>query len=164
MRDHFAARLAEVQVPLRDEALEHSFRSSPAILGLVDHVFGDDAGLGGPVRHLAFFDAMPGRVDLWPVVPKADDPEDGDWFDPVDVLPEHHGTILARRIADQVRAMLEAGTQVPTPGGPKRMTAGDVLILVQRRSALFHQIIAALKARACRLRAPTGCGWAANWR
>jgi ATP-dependent helicase/nuclease subunit A len=147
MRDHFAARLAEVQVPLRDEALEYSFRSSPAILGLVDHVFDDHAGLGGPVRHLAFFDAMPGRVDLWPVVPKADDPEDGDWSDPVDVLPsEHHGTILARRIADQLRALLDAGTQVPTPNGPKRMTAGDVLILVQRRSALFHQIIAALKA------------------
>ncbi len=146
MRDHFAARLAEVQVPLRDEALEYSFRSSPAILGLVDHALGDDAGLGGPVRHLAFFDDMPGRVDVWPVVPRADDPEDRDWFDPVDILPaEHHGTLLARRIAEQVRDMLDVGTQVPTRDGPKRMTAGDVLILVQRRSALFHQIIAALK-------------------
>ncbi len=146
MRDHFAARLAEVQVPLRDESLEHSFRSSPAVLRLVDEVFADAEDLGGPVRHLAFRDTMPGRVDMWPVVPRADEPEDGDWFEPVDRLPaEHHGTILARRIAQQVRTMLDAGTRVPTRDGPKRMTAGDVLILVQRRSPLFHQIIAALK-------------------
>ncbi len=68
MRGHFRERLQAVQVQLTDLTLDHSFRSSPAILRLVDLTFDErrGAGLGGEVKHLAFRDTMPGRVDLWP--------------------------------------------------------------------------------------------------
>ncbi|MFC7702599.1 double-strand break repair helicase AddA [Plastorhodobacter daqingensis] len=149
MRDHFSERLRAVDVPLANLTLEYSFRSSQAVLRLVDLTLGirAEGGLGGEVRHLAFKADMPGRVDLWPVVARADKPEDRDWFDPVDILPaEHHSARLARQIARELRQMIDSGTQIPTDTGPRPVTEGDVLILVQRRSDLFHEIIRACKA------------------
>jgi ATP-dependent helicase/nuclease subunit A len=149
MRDHFSTRLSESGMALVPMELEHSFRSSRAILRLVDLTFDADSGrdLGGRVHHLAFRQDLPGRVDLWPVIAKSDGPEPGDWFDPVDMLPEeHHDVRLARTIAAQIKANIQAGTQIPTADGPRPMRAGDVLILVQRRSVLFSEIIRACKA------------------
>ncbi len=149
MRAHFAGRLGAMGVPLAELVLEHSFRSSNAILRLVDEAFDDarGAGLGGAVSHIAFHGAMPGRVDLWPAIPKAEAQEPRNWFDPVDIVTdEHHDARLARRIATEIARMLAEGTAIPANGGARRMRAGDVLILVQRRSGLFYHIIRACKA------------------
>ena len=129
--------------------LRHSFRSSEAILRVVDLTMNDrvNHGLGGATSHLAFHDDRPGRVDLWPVVPKAEKPEPGDWFDPIDLIGDQHHTVrLARQIASELRRMIDAGTQIHTREGLRRMHEGDVLILVQRRSDLFAEIIRACKA------------------
>ncbi|TMV38240.1 double-strand break repair helicase AddA, partial [Thioclava sp. BHET1] len=116
MRSHFRARLAEVQVPLADLTLEYSFRSSQAVLRLVDTTFEAraGAGLGGEVKHLAFKEDMPGRVDIWPVVEPVTAPDPDDWFDPVDRISDrHHTAQLAGRIATAIREMIETGTQSP---------------------------------------------------
>ena len=65
-----------VQRPLVSAELQHSFRSSVAVLRLVDLAFagGGAVGLGGRPEHMAFFDALPGRVDLWPPVLPAEAP------------------------------------------------------------------------------------------
>lgn len=149
MERDFAERLEAANKGLNRLNLDYSFRSSPAVLAAVDAVFDDDRdrGIGGEVRHLAFFSEMPGRVDLWPPVPKSDGAEQREWFDPVDIVTDaHHDIRLAEMIAQRLREMIEAGTQIPTRKGPRRMTAGDVLILVRRRSALFHALIRACKA------------------
>jgi ATP-dependent helicase/nuclease subunit A len=149
MRAHFSARLGDMGVPLVDSRLEHSFRSSAAILRLVDETF-DEArghGLGGAVNHIAFKGAMPGRVDLWPPIERAEKPAERDWFDPVDIVTdEHHDARLARRIATEIARMLAEGTAIPVADGARRVRAGDFLILVQRRSALFYHLIRACKA------------------
>ncbi|MBI1217081.1 MAG: double-strand break repair helicase AddA [Rhodobacteraceae bacterium] len=151
MQADFAARLQTSPLPLAQLTLEHSFRSSHAILRLVDLTFDDRAGwgLGGAVKHLAFMPAMPGRVDLWPIVPKVEEPEPENWYDPVDLRSdEHHVAILARRVAAEIRRMIDAGIRIPLPkGGDKRLAEGDVLILVQRRGDLFHEIIRACKVQ-----------------
>ena len=150
MQAEFRTRLAQVGLHLNEAALEHSFRSSAAVLRAVDQSFtGDSAtGLGGPPHHLAFFDAMPGRVDLWPVIDPAPKAPDGDWFDPVDKLSdEHHTRQLARHIAEELRRLIDAGTPIPHRNGARAMTEGDVLILVRQRGTLFHEIIAACKAQ-----------------
>ena len=151
MQADFAARLETSPLPLAQLTLEHSFRSSQAILRLVDLTFDERAGrgLGGEVKHLAFRPDMPGRVDLWPIVPKAEEREPENWYDPVDLRSdEHHVAILARRVAGEIRRLIDAGTRIPLPkGGDKRLTEGDVLILVQRRGDLFHEIIRACKAQ-----------------
>ena len=149
MKALFRTRLREVRTHLADLTLEYSFRSSPAILALVDLTFDAASGhdLGGDVRHVAFKGDMPGRVDLWPAIAATENPEPGEWFDPVDLLSdEHHFAQLARRIAGQIAQMIRDGVCIPTDQGARPMTAGDVLILVQRRSSLFSEIIRACKA------------------
>lgn len=154
MQVEFANRLSESGSSLQNAALEFSFRSSAAILKLVDLVFQDQprAGFHSEALHRAFKSDLPGRVDLWPVVEKSDDEDDSDWTDPVDRPGKrHHTVILAERIARQIKEMIDSGVTIPEDG-PKRGTfqrrpvhAGDFLILVQRRSELFSEIIRACK-------------------
>ncbi len=134
-------------------ALEYSFRSSPAILRLVDETFGSrfPEALGDTVLHHAFKDQMPGRVDLWPLIEPSKTDTDENWEDPVDLIAEtHHSARLAEQIAREIKAMIEAGVQIPVDrneasSGCRPIHAGDFLILVQRRSALFSEIIRACK-------------------
>ncbi|SMP06349.1 double-strand break repair helicase AddA [Shimia sagamensis] len=154
MRDEFAARLMPTERQLQDLSLEYSFRSSPAVLDLVDTCFENHSDAGFPTgnRHIAFNDDMPGRVDLWPVVEPVAKAEKDEWFDPVDRLGDTHQTvILADRIAAQIARMIKQDT-IADKRGPdgayrqRKIEPGDFLILVQRRSDLFHEII-----RACKL-------------
>ncbi len=149
MRGHFAARL-EGGPGLASSALEHSFRSSPAILKVVDRTFTEDQqqALGGGSHHLAFNDRLAGRVDVWPVIEKEDKAEPGPWFEPIDTPhPEDPSVVLARDIAEWIKARVDGGEQIPTTKGPRPIHFGDFLILVQRRSDLFHEIIRACKSR-----------------
>ncbi|WP_136636078.1 double-strand break repair helicase AddA [Pseudooceanicola onchidii] len=150
MRDDFDERLTALGTPLQRMALAHSFRSSPAILSLVDQVFEgrEKAGFSPEERHIAFHEALPGRVDLWPHIDKVDNSEDGDWDDPVDLPAEtDHDVVLARRVARDIRRMIDAKTPLPLGGGRAReISEGDILILVRRRARLFHEIIRACKA------------------
>ncbi|WP_273522006.1 double-strand break repair helicase AddA [Rhodosalinus sediminis] len=155
MQADFDTRLAESERPLQSLALQYSFRSSQAVLRLVDATFDGRAGSGmtPEERHIAFKGDMPGRVDLWPLVPKTPAEEPAPWYAPVDRPSERSPDIrLARRIAAWLKAQIDAGTPIPkdkgdgTPWPMRPMRAGDVLILVQRRSALFAEIIRACKA------------------
>ncbi len=148
MKRHFAAKYDAVKAAFQPLELEHSFRSSDAILRVVDLTFDErvQRGVGGMMRHIAFRNDLPGRVDLWPLVPKTSTPEQEHWFDPKDLPSEdHHIVLLARRIASEIRRMIEEGTQIIAKEGARPVDEGDFLILVQRRSEMFHQIIRACK-------------------
>lgn len=151
MREKFGAALSGIDRLLNHMELKHSFRSSDAILRLVDQCFALSAGangLGGAVEHLAFHEQMSGRVDLWPMVPPAGKPEDGEWDEPLDRPSEqNHEIALAQTIADEIRAMIDRGEQIEGEGGARRVHEGDFLILVRRRKLLFNEIIRACKAR-----------------
>jgi ATP-dependent helicase/nuclease subunit A len=155
MQAEFGDRLAAAGSGLDSLSLDYSFRSSTAILHLVDLVFRDAAAAGfrAEGHHIAFKSDLPGRVDLWPVVEKASDVDDRVWTDPIDRRgARHHDVILAERIANTVKAMIDNGETIPEDGpGPgqfrrRPLRPGDVLILVQRRSDLFAEIIRACKA------------------
>lgn len=154
MRAHFDEGLKQVGGQLHGQALEHSFRSSQAILRVVDSAFVRErtAGLEPHVQHAAFKMNMPGRVDLWPVVEKSEAAPETDWTDPVDAIsPDHHMVRMADRIADEIKRILREET-LPVEDGRtdtynhRPVTEGDILILVQRRSDLFSEIIRACKA------------------
>ncbi|WP_341212689.1 double-strand break repair helicase AddA [uncultured Limimaricola sp.] len=156
MQEHFRARLEAAGQGLNRLDLEHSFRSSEAILRAVDATFVGPhrEGLGGEVPHRAFKAQMPGRVDLWPPVEKPEaEAEEDDWTNPVDRPGETDpAVVLARRIADEI-ARMKAEETIPVECGHsgiydrRPVSEGDVLILVQRRSALFSEIIRACKAK-----------------
>ncbi|GGH29264.1 DNA helicase/exodeoxyribonuclease V, subunit A [Cribrihabitans marinus] len=153
MQREFGRRLSDSGSDLQDLTLEYSFRSSEAILRLVDLVFAgqDGAGFHKEAQHRAFKSDMPGRVDLWPVVEKVAEDEDGDWTDPVDRPgARHHTVILAETVARSIKEMIARGDTVPVdgPDGSARrpVRPGDIMILVQRRSDLFAEIIRACKS------------------
>ncbi|WP_108483773.1 double-strand break repair helicase AddA [Oceaniglobus ichthyenteri] len=147
---HFAEKLAGA-APLQRLELEYSFRSSAAILNAVDAVFGSGADdpLSLDARHKAFHETLPGRVDLWPVIEKQPDPEDGPWYDPVDRVSASAADVqLAHHIAAEIKRMIDEKETIPAEKGTRRpVRPGDFLILVQRRKRLFSEIIRACKAQ-----------------
>ncbi|EPX84418.1 DNA helicase/exodeoxyribonuclease V, subunit A [Rubellimicrobium thermophilum DSM 16684] len=153
MAREFGTRMAQAGRRLMLQDLEYSFRSSPVVLRAVDACFAaDHGGLGNrPPCHRAFRAQMPGRVDLWAPIPPAESAgDDRPWTDPVDARsPRDPDRVLAARIAQTVRAMLDSGhVPVERDGRWYRrpVTPGDIMILVQRRNVLFHAIIRELKA------------------
>ncbi len=78
--------------------------------------------------------------------PEASD--DPPWHMPVDVRAESDpDVLLAGQIADAIARMIANEQPIPEKDGMRSVCAGDFLILVQRRAALFHEIIRACKAR-----------------
>lgn len=146
----FAARFTAAQQKFQTLPLEYSFRSSPAILTLVDAALGGRApeALGDTVSHRACFPDLPGRVDLWPLIEAEEDKEDISFEDPVDLIRASHPVAqLADRISAEIETLLTSGAQITTRQGPRPVQAGDFLILVQTRGTLFAEIIRACKAR-----------------
>jgi len=137
--------------------LVESWRSAPEILTFVDTVFAQSEALAGlrpgaaqdgpnPLAHKA---RRPpgGCVDLWPIETAGQSVEADVWA-PVDSEPEESANRrLARRIARAIVAMVAAqdGVLDRDSGRMRPCGYGDMLILVRRRSALFHEIIRALK-------------------
>jgi ATP-dependent helicase/nuclease subunit A len=150
MQGHFANKLSGVGAQLFQRELAHSFRSSPAILKLVDQTFDErtESGLGGASRHIPFKSDMPGIVELWPPVLPDAAKQDAEWFDPVDLITnQHHAAKLATQIAEKIDRMIRSGTVIPTRAGFRPVHAGDFLILVRRRSDIFQEVIRACKER-----------------
>src|SRR6185437_10834523 len=132
-----------------------SWRSAPEVLSFVDAVFDAPAAAAGlkpagsaafPLQHLATR-GPGGSVELWPLE-ETDEVEETDPWAPVDAEPkESANKKLARRIAGALKQMVARGETVMDKAKrtPRPMGYGDVLILVRRRGALFHEIIRALK-------------------
>ncbi|MFM7379466.1 MAG: double-strand break repair helicase AddA [Erythrobacter sp.] len=139
----------------RDLDLGTSYRTAQVVLGFVNQVIGllgfEAFGLDkAPAEHEGA--ERPGLVTLWPpVVPDKAEPEDEedeaseeggqDW------LPRHD-TLLAERIAEQVRRWVSREEPFVLAKGTRRYaTAGDVMVLVRQRKELAAQIVAKLHAR-----------------
>ena len=131
------------------EELLYSFRSAEPILRLVDTIFDGPAseGLQSRIKHRPFDLEKPGRIDLWPFIEKSEAPDDVPWYAPVDTIPSGNPhRVLARQLATYLSEVLGNGVQLPGPDGNRVITAGDILILVQKRSAVFHALIKELKS------------------
>ena len=154
MRQHFATGLQQAGQGLQSRELLHSFRSSAAILRAVDRTFADGIDMGTPdtPTHIAFKEDMPGRVDLWPLIPKSEAEDDRIWYAPIDQpSAQDEIVVLAHQIAAQIKHMIAHET-LPVEIGRsgtynhRKITAGDFLILVRGRvSGLFAEIISACK-------------------
>ncbi len=141
--------------------LVESWRSTEEILGFVDKVFEDPEAWPGllpgtdglPLRHKATR-GPGGGVDLWPLE-SGETGEEVDVWAPVDAPAEDNpNRRLADRIAADIIERARTGERVGAKknGEPRPCGYGDMLILVRRRNALFHEILRALK----RAGAPVG--------
>lgn len=125
-----------------DLSLDRSFRSTPAVLEVVDRTIATlDAGrfgLSGSSVHHVSANRFPGEVLLWKptAAGSAEDAEgEEDWA-------ADQERLLARNIAAQIREWIDNGLMLESRGRPIR--AGDIMILVRRRSELARLIVARL--------------------
>lgn len=152
----FGKRLEGANLHLQKLHLEYSFRSAPVILQLVDAVFEGqgEAGFSPREHHRAFKEALPGRVDLWPLAPRATEAAQPTWSDAKEYThPRPPAKVLAEQVATFIHGLTHRGETIPITTGDgtiqrRTIRPEDVLILVQRRSELFTEIIAACKAKA----------------
>jgi ATP-dependent helicase/nuclease subunit A len=131
----------------------YSFRSGPAILQSVDHVFREEViyrsihsvDIGYPIHH-ALSDAGPSLIELWDLA-EHDEREDIEgWRAPFDGVSVTSPEVkLARRIQGEIRRLIERGTMTGHAGDRRRLRYGDVLVLVRRRGNIFDAVIQALK-------------------
>ncbi|MES2156727.1 MAG: double-strand break repair helicase AddA [Pseudomonadota bacterium] len=123
-------------------SLDRSFRSTPAVLDVVDRTIAtlqaERLGLEpGDVHHLSA-NRHPGEVLLWkPVVAGLSEDAEGeeDWA-------ADQERVLASKIARQIKEWIDSGLMLESRGRPVR--AGDIMILVRRRSELARLIVARL--------------------
>lgn len=157
-RDHFARQLdrsmdrSDTRTPFENVDLNVSFRSSPAVLSLVDQVFQGPARQGvvammtDQIEHLAARSGAAGLVEAWPLSVPLLAPLPLPWAPPaIDTAPTDPITRLAERIAARIAEMIGEGEILPSRGRPVR--AGDFLVLVRSRNAFVPALVKALKLR-----------------
>ena len=123
------------------------------MLRAVDEVFKSQPLARDPqgadeIVHLAAREHEPGLVEVWPVTPRPIPNAAEPWDAPMDSETGATAPILlAREIAKQARGWIDAKeavwdkeTRILRP-----MHAGDIVVLVRKRGALFHETIKALK-------------------
>ncbi len=150
--DELARRVRTAGQTFRDVGLDVSFRSTTAVLGLVDAVFADPLARPGVIgaaetlMHYADRAGHAGLVELWPLAPKPDPAPHRPW-----TVPEHNRSqtsarqLLADTLAGWIRQQTDGSVLLESKARP--LTAGDVLILVRRRDAFARALVRALKAR-----------------
>lgn len=156
----FDLRRRELKKKFEDAGLKfdpvsftYSFRSGPAILKSVDHVFREQeifksihsVETGHPV-HNWLTDAGPGLIDLWELA-EADKREDIEgWRAPFDGVALTSPEVkLAKRIQAEIKSLVASGTMTGSTGARRRLRYGDMLVLVRRRGNAFDAVIQALK-------------------
>ncbi len=130
--------------------LDVSFRSTAAVLDVVNTVFSDDGVKSGVVlpdqdiTHIPFRMGDAGRVELWPVV----EPQEGENPDvyrpPVErIVAESTSSRLAKEIARRIKKMVEGREMLVSQNRPLRYR--DFMILVQRRNSFVEELVRACK-------------------
>ncbi|MBA2400069.1 MAG: double-strand break repair helicase AddA [Bradyrhizobium sp.] len=134
-------------------SFNYSFRSGPAILHSVDHVFREQdiyrsihaVDNGYPI-HYALEDAGPSLIDLWELAVADDRPDLEGWRAPFDGVSVTSPEVkLARRIQGEIKSLVESGTMTGSSGSRRPLRYGDMLVLVRRRGNAFDAVIQALK-------------------
>ncbi|RAK57103.1 double-strand break repair helicase AddA [Phenylobacterium deserti] len=133
-----------------------SWRSTPQVLSFVDAVFAP-VQLAAAIQprieaekvvHEAQRKDHAGCVDVWPLTFEEKGPERLAWDAPLDAESEQSANRrLARNIACEIKTLIARGDRVFDKDLRewRPAHAGDVLILVRRRKALFEEILRALK-------------------
>ncbi len=126
-------------------SLDRSFRSTPPVLAVVDrliaHLGAGALGLMDDVPPHQAAKKGPGRVMLWPPVSaeQAEEVATGEegWLDDAT-------RVFADKLAQQVKAWIDAAPWIATRGRPLRPE--DVMILVRKRGDLASLLVARLHA------------------
>lgn len=130
--------------------LEHSFRSTAAVLHVVDAVFSDAqlrssvSSSGAPVVHSVYREGQAGVVELWPLTVAESYQDRGIWDMPVVQRKLSHAkSLLAERIARTISEWLSSERMLDAKGRP--VQPRDIMILVRSRSDFMELLVQAMK-------------------
>ncbi|MBF0863594.1 MAG: double-strand break repair helicase AddA [Gluconobacter potus] len=155
-RHEFASRVRNAGLLWRDPELNVSFRSVPPVLSFVDAVFSQPLAAHGLLQddektlrpHVSARPGQGGRVELWPLVPVVQGEDDDEGLTPWRAPSANTGQRSApQRLAEALAEWIDQQIGRPPQPGQAPLTAGDVLILVPRRSPFLRSLIRALKSR-----------------
>jgi ATP-dependent helicase/nuclease subunit A len=149
---HYAAAFETAEMRFTDVRFKYSFRSAPLVLDAVDTVFRPEAAhaglteVPGGTAHEAVRANAPGTVELWPMIEPDEKIKLEGWDAPFDESSEMSPRVrLARKIARTIKAWIARGDLVGEGDQRHAARAGDILVLVRQRGALFNAIIYELK-------------------
>jgi len=154
LKRYFERRIEEAEGGFEDVNLTISYRSTEPILTLVDHVFADPIAREGVVsdsgieiQHRAKRIGHGGLVELWPPFTPSESQEILEpWPAPAAAPPlGDPQTELAEHIAETIKSWIDRAELLPGQG--RAVTAGDVMVLVRRRTRFVDPMVRALKTR-----------------
>lgn len=136
-----------------------TFRSSPAVISVVDKVFENEKASDGlffvkdgddqashHIRHKPFRAGQSGLVEVHPVLVLDEEKEGTAWELPLQRTPAHNPAAdMAAKIADQIKGWLDDGEKLPARDRP--INPADIMILVRRRSEFVDHMVRELKKR-----------------
>ncbi|WP_079565728.1 double-strand break repair helicase AddA [Bradyrhizobium erythrophlei] len=152
-RRYLARKFTEAGLKFDPVSFTYSFRSGAAILQSVDHVFREaeiyrsihSVETGYPI-HNSLDDAGPSLIELWELQQPDGKQDIEGWRAPFDGLSQTSPEVrLARRIQTEIRRLVEGGAMTGSAGKRRRLSYGDMLVLVRRRGNAFDAVIQALK-------------------
>lgn len=150
IRHLFEQRVTHAQQHFENVPLNASFRSTHAVLALVNRVLTSPEASRGILNsdetavHVSTRSKQAGLVEIWPLeeASKSDTPES--WKPPVERQQDPSAvTRLAQKITHKIKTMLTRGEFLDSENRP--VQAGDFLILVQRRRQLTNELVRLLK-------------------
>jgi len=151
-RRHYASAIKTAGMRFTDVEFKASFRSAPLVLEAVDTVFQAEAAhaglteVKGATVHEAVRVNAPGLVELWPMIEPDEKVKLEGWDAPFDETQETSPRVrLASKIARTVKEWIRRGDLVGDGDKRHPARAGDILVLVRQRGALFNAIIYELK-------------------
>ncbi|MGN6771807.1 MAG: double-strand break repair helicase AddA [Rhizobiaceae bacterium] len=130
--------------------LQRSFRSTEDVLLAVDRVFASVEARKGLTRdeeeivHTTIRAGEPGYVEIWPLIEPTEVAEPDDWTEAIDHASAP-SVKLAEQIAATVRQWIDTGETIEGKG--RRLTPGDVLVLVRKRDRFVNALSRALKEK-----------------
>ena len=150
-RDSFAAKVGDAGKLWRNVDMNVSFRSTESILKAVDLTFSSAEAKDGVAEsnattsHLVERKGMAGRVEVWPAVIPLQSAELPPWKPPVKrTRGDSPQNRLAQLIAERIARMV--GTE-KLPARDNVIRAGDIMVLVRRRTGFVDELVRQLKAR-----------------
>ena len=150
-KSYFEGQLERVGKTLKTVPLSVSFRSTNAVLSLVNNLLSNsevkvgvlDENEGG--EHIAFRDEAGGRVELWPSMKAEEDDTSEPWLPPIDrVKTKSAQDRLAAKIADKILAMIK-GDILESEG--RKIEPQDIMVLLRKRGSFFEKLVRELKTR-----------------
>lgn len=148
MKQKFAERVRRGD-HWREVPLQTSYRSSAAVLEVVDRVF-QQLELRRGMEHEEIYHALhrngeAGLVECWPLLelPEKEERPLEPWREYTVV--RDGATAMAERVAEVIRGWLDEGRVLPSKG--RAVVPGDILILVRKRTRISNALSRALKAR-----------------